>query len=301
MSDLVIRRGTQADTQAAYAVFRESIWDYSRRLGLVAPDDENDIDASWIRQKSTVEHVRDTAAEFWVAESDHDIVGFARSIERRDVLQLTEFFVHPRSQSRGVGRKLLDRAFPIGRGRHRSILATQNGGALALYLRYDVSFQSTLADFSIDSGGHAYTSDLEFVSVDDLDDPLPIIDRLDSQLLDHTRREDIEFLIANRPGFLYRRDRSFVGYGFESNGTFAGPFLTQDSTDLSAALSHAENSAADAELGRFDILLSLDAHDGLDWMLTRRHRMSAFFVALLGSDAFIPRDRYVPMGPPFFF
>ena len=180
-------------------------------------------------------------------------------------------------------------------------MATQNGGALALYLRYDVTFQSTLADFKIDPVGHEYTSDLEFISVDDIDDPATIIAGLDSQHLDHTRREDIEFLLADRPCFLYRRARNFVGYGFESNGTYAGPFLSHDSTDLPAALSHVENSAAEAGLGSFDILVSLDALDGLDWMFTRRHRMSAFFAALLGSDPFIPRDRYLPVGPPFFF
>src|SRR5205807_2931447 len=75
------------------------------------------------------------AAEWWVAEETGSgrLVGFARSIERDSLLELTEFFVRPDQQSRGVGKALLERAFPAGRGSVRSIIATSDVRAQARY------------------------------------------------------------------------------------------------------------------------------------------------------------------------
>jgi GNAT superfamily N-acetyltransferase len=46
---------------------------------------------------------------------------------------LTEFFVLPDHQSRGIGRALIERAFPAGRGNVRSIIATSDVRAQARY------------------------------------------------------------------------------------------------------------------------------------------------------------------------
>ena len=87
------------------------------------------------------------AAEDWVAEGpDGRIIGWAQSIERDGMLELTMFFVDPTSQSRGVGRGLLERAFPLGRGHTRTISATQDPRALALYLRFGVAYVTTSID-----------------------------------------------------------------------------------------------------------------------------------------------------------
>ncbi len=60
------------------------------------------------------------AAEWWVAEDDAGrLIGYARSIERGagyGLFELSEFFVRPGHQSAGVGRALLERAFPLGQG-----------------------------------------------------------------------------------------------------------------------------------------------------------------------------------------
>jgi GNAT superfamily N-acetyltransferase len=296
-----IRRGTADDVRPAYEVFRQSLWDLMQRTGLIAPESPLDTEESWTRHRSLSEHIFKHAAEFWVAEDTDGVAAMARSIERDGVFQLTEFFVHPRVQSRGVGRELLDRAFPLGRGRHRSILATQDSRALALYLRSGVRFQSTMVDFEVIPTPHEYETDLEFVSLAELDDPVSSIGALDRRLLDHDRPVDIGFMLSDRPGYLYRRDGKAVGYGFESNGDFAGPILVSDSSDLPAALSHLENAAAETEVARIDVELALDAETGVEWMLQRGHRMFPFYIVMLASDPFIPRDRYVPFGPPWFF
>jgi GNAT superfamily N-acetyltransferase len=301
MADFTIRPGTSDDVRPAYDVFRTSLWDYLEQIGVISPGTPNDIEASWAKHKSVVGHIYRHAAEFWVAEDAAGILGLARSLERDGVLQLTEFFVHPRNQAGGVGRALLERAFPLGRGRHRSIMATQNPRALGLYLKFGVTFQSTLTDFQIRPVSHEYSTDLEFINLSDLDDPVTAVGAIDRRFLDHERPEDIEFFMSDRPGFAYRRNGDVVGYGFESNGDSAGPILASDPADIPAALSHLENSAAEAEIEEIDVGIALDSTTAVRWMLDRRHQMVPFHIALLGSDPFIPRDRYIPFNPSLFF
>jgi GNAT superfamily N-acetyltransferase len=295
-----VRPGTSADIMPAFAVFRRSLWDLLQRSGVMPADRADNLDRAWAVMQSSIEHLAEHASEFWVAEDEGGLVGMARSIERDGVLQLTEFFVDPATQSRGIGRALLDRAFPPGRGRHRSIIATTDPRALSLYLRSGVRFQTLLAPVTIEPDAHAFETDLEFIPLDAVDDPVAAIAALDRRHLDHERTLEIEFLIGDRPGFLLRRDSEYVGYGFGSDGHFAGPALVDRPSDLPAVLSQMENSAAEAGIRRYDVEFALDARTAVDWALARGHRLSAFYTALLGSSAFVPRDRYVLTGPVLF-
>ena len=70
--------------------------------------------------------------------SDGDeLIGYARSIDRGGLFELTELFVRPGRQSSGVGRQLLEHAFPLGRGDVRSIIATTDVRATARYYAAD--------------------------------------------------------------------------------------------------------------------------------------------------------------------
>ena len=71
----------------------------------------------------------------WVAEDPegNGLIGYARSIVRGGLFELTELFVKPGQQSRGLGRALLERAFTAGRGEVRSIIATADVRAQSRY------------------------------------------------------------------------------------------------------------------------------------------------------------------------
>jgi GNAT superfamily N-acetyltransferase len=56
------------------------------------------------------------------------------------------FMVDPTVQSRGIGRGLLERAFPLGRGHARTINTSQDPWALGLYLQFGVVFNTTSAE-----------------------------------------------------------------------------------------------------------------------------------------------------------
>src|SRR5437016_5810963 len=89
----------------------------------------------WPQLDLLLVHLAPTAAEWWVAidEADGEMVGYARSIERRGLFELAELFVRPDRQSAGLGRQLIERTFPDGRGDVRLILATSDVRALARY------------------------------------------------------------------------------------------------------------------------------------------------------------------------
>src|SRR5262245_34951825 len=147
------------------------------------------------------------AAEWWVAEEcdSRRLLGFARTLEREGLVELTEFFVLPEAQGQGVGRALLDRAFPTGRGAVRSIVATAYVRAQARYYA-----AGTIARFPI------YTlvagaGEMESVTAGDLA-AVPIENAqtveeqraVERQVLGH-RRSDVEmsWLLEHRQAHVY--------------------------------------------------------------------------------------------------
>ena len=72
----------------------------------------------------------------WVAEDEQGVVGMAEAIRRGDFWGLSMLFVHPRAQSQGVGRQLLDKALAYAQGATvRMIMASDDPRALRRYSR----------------------------------------------------------------------------------------------------------------------------------------------------------------------
>jgi len=126
-----IRRATSEEAEACHEILWGSVTDFGARHG--TPLDGTAADW-WASGEPVHRFLAAHAAEWWVAvEPDGSLVGYARSIERGGLFELTEFFVEPTAQSRGVGRALIERAFPVGRGDVRSIIATIDVRALTHY------------------------------------------------------------------------------------------------------------------------------------------------------------------------
>jgi GNAT superfamily N-acetyltransferase len=72
----------------------------------------------------------------WVAEDDQGVAGMAEAIRRDDFWGLSMLFVHPRAQSQGVGRQLLDKTLGYAEGaKVRMIMASDDPRALRRYSR----------------------------------------------------------------------------------------------------------------------------------------------------------------------
>ena len=276
-------------------MFRASVFKYVQDIGLVSPEEKDGVEGAWERQRSMMVHLENTVAEDWVAELDGKIVGWGRSVERGGHLQLTHFFVHPDAQGRGVGRGILERAFPASRGTSRSILATQNPLALSLYLRSGVSVHGN----SIELGRHprSLESDSDIaLEATELTDEVREIDR---DVVGYEREIDLEFLANDRPLYLVKKGTETAGYAFGLQGMYVGPVGVLDAKDLQPTVALLEAAAARDGAEDFRITIPAPAAETVRWALDNGYRIDPFYEMLLMDSPVISLDRYVMTQPSF--
>lgn len=292
----VVRPAGAADSRACFGLFRHSLWDLMRRTGYMpthTPDP--DVDGQWPGYRTLFAHLADTSAEWWIAEhADGRPLGYARSTERDGLVELTEFFVAPDARVAGVGGALLERAFAPGMGRHRSIIATVDAAAVALYLRYGVSHQTTGVGVTGRPRPVALPSGYEAVPAN-VDDVLAV----ERAVLGHTRAVDVEFMLADRPAVVLRRRGRPVAYAFLANADgHVGPVAAGEPADLPAALAVLENAAHESGLELLDLTVPLAAHEAVEWLLReRRLQIDPFYCLFLADGPWARLDRYLPFNP----
>lgn len=294
-----IRPGTLADNFACAAVLADAINDLGRRHGSIDEGSAIDLEAQWPNWQRFMEHIARTAAEFWVADgADGKLIGYARSIDRDGVFELTEFFVRPGIQSRGVGRDLLERAFPSGRGALRLIIATTDIRAVSRYLRAGVVPRFPIVTFT---GPAREVAPAGGIDVDplDLDRDLDAVHAIDDEVLGHRRELDHRWFAQEREGYRYLREGRVVGYGYvarpERGGN--GPFAVLDQSDLPAVMSHAERRRH--ELGAPEAFFEVALHNrvAIDHLLGRGYRMDSFMILLCSSRPFGRFEQYLFCAP----
>jgi GNAT superfamily N-acetyltransferase len=295
-----LRQGTLDDNRACFEILRVAVNDLARRIG-ADPFGEDDPEGAWRRFEPFSAHLARTAAEFWVAEATEGgtILGYARSTDRDGLFELTEFFVTPGAQAAGVGRQLLDRAFPIGRGAPRVIIATTDLRALSRYFRSGVVARVPIASFTGTPRRSETATDLEIERVGSDNEDFDQVDAIDDAVFGHRRTVDHRWFRTQREGYVYRRAGRVIGYGYIGlpDGAGSGPFAVLDPADLPAAIAHAESRRV--ELGASDLAFEvpLDNRVALDFLLARGYRMDQFLTLLLASEP-LRTDGYLFTGPP---
>jgi hypothetical protein len=242
------------------------------------------------------EFLAEDYAHFWVAENDGAIFAYARSIEHDGMLELTEFFVSPDQQSAGVGRELLSRTFPFGTERFRMIAATLDERALYRYMNAGVYARFPIKYFSRRAEKVDIATDLKIEPMQ-LAIHLEDINRIDRQVLDHTREPLHRWLITYRSGVVYKRKGEIVGYGYV--GRNGGPFALLDENDFPAVLAHAESTVA--ETGEeFGVETPMINRAALRYFLERKYKMDAFTVLFMSNEPFGRLENYLCFSPIFF-
>jgi GNAT superfamily N-acetyltransferase len=289
-----LRRGTPADTPAIFEVFLASVRDLARRLA--TPWESTDAEIRE-RLEPLMEHIGAHAAEWWLAESpDGAIVGYARSVERGGLLELTEFFVHPDRQSAGVGTALLERAFPADRGEVRAIIATTDLRAQARYYR-----AGTVARFPIVSmeGPPAPTTDdpsIEAVRAGAAD--IEMLRDLERRVLEFERGDEFGWLLGRREGWIYRRDGRPIGFAFVGTEG-SGPIASLEAEDQAPILRHVETRAAEIGVPLLSLEVPMINGVAMRHLLDRGFRIDPFLTLLMSNRPFGQFDRYVGFSPPF--
>jgi hypothetical protein len=223
-------------------------------------------------------------------------VGYARSILRDGVRELTEFFVSPHAQTGGVGRELLARAMPSGAARNY-ILATLDLRAQARYHKLGVyqicAVYTFLRKPERIQPPNSSSGDVAIVPI--TPDHLPMLAELDLAIHGHRRDEDHAWLLKNRAGFLMLRQEQAVGYGYV--GRYSGPFVMLHESDYPAALAHAESVAATQSLENFGLDVPMLNRTAVAYLLGRGYRMSPFLCFYM-SDGHPPNiDKTIVTAP----
>lgn len=291
-----VRRATGDDTEACFRVFLNSVQDLTRRIGQPWNPDPERV---WTQFEPVFRRLADHAAEWWVAQAapDGELIGYARSVARDGLFELSEFFVQPGRQSAGVGRQLLERAFPADRGEVRVIIATVDLRALSRYYRAGTAVRFPIVSLTGAPTAEADPQELEIVraSVDDVGQ----FEALERAILEFPRSADeFAWLLGQREGYLYRLGGRAIGYAFIGpSGT--GPIAALDPADQVPILLHLESRAK--VLGSPDLTFEVPMIDevAMRHLLGRGFQMDPFLTLLLSSRPFGQFDRFIGFSPPF--
>ena len=241
------------------------------------------------------------AAEWWVAvePTAGRLVGFARSIERDGLFELTEFFVLPDQQSKGIGRALIERAFPAGRGDVRSIIATSDVRAQARYYTAGTVARFPLYTMAGAPNASAPPNDLTAESIGGAH-TIAAQREIERHVLGYRRSDtELRWLLDRRHGHVYRRADRSVGFSFLGrDGT--GPMAALDPSDLPAILLHTEDVARSIGLERIELQVPAPNEAAIRHLLGRGFRFDRWINFLMSDRPFGNFDRFIPFSPPLF-
>lgn len=294
-----IRRGTFDDARACLDLLWASVTDLAARNGGQL---EGSADDWWASTELIYRFLATNAAEWWIAEDLHtrQMLGYARSIERGGLFELTEFFVRPGQQSRGLGRTLLDLAFPMGRGEIRVIVATGDPRAVARYYATDTVAQFPIFTLAAAPASVALDGRLTSIALaPGTTDVAKTVD-LERAVLGYDRGADeFDWLLGLREGHLYHRGGRPVGFAFVGKGG-AGPVAALDPTDMPGILLHVESRAHALGVDKLELDVPSVNADAVRHLLGRGFRLDPFATNLMSSRPFGQFDRFIGFSPPLF-
>jgi GNAT superfamily N-acetyltransferase len=255
----------------------------------------------WAAGQSLQGFLAHRAAEWWVAEEDSQIVGYGRSIQRERLFELTEFFVLPAAQSKGLGRALIAKAFPSSRGQVRSIIATTDERALSRYYAAGTAPRFPILTLSGAPRSNEGPAGLipRRLGIESTRE-LSAVREIERATLESARREaEIRWLLEDREGFLYTRGDRPIGFAFVGkNGV--GPIATLEPADLPDLLLHVEEYAASLGLARIEFQLPAPNEVAARHLLSRGFRIDPWINLLMSDRPFGQFDRILGFGPPLF-
>ena len=296
---ITYRAGTTEDSHSVFQVFIRTIMDYGARMNVMAITGGNDpevIESLWKKRKPMFEYLATAASQFWVAESNGEVIAYARSIEHDGMQELTEFFVLPGQQSGGVGGELLSRALPKTEAHYRAVIATLDERALYRYLKMGVYGRFPLKYFYRKAEMVEVKTDLQIEPMQ-LKLHMQDINRIDRQLINHTRENLHQWIITGRNGFTYKRDGKIVGYGYV--GSSSGPFAVLDENDFPAVLAHAESLMAE-RAANFGVETPLINTKAIQYFIERKYQIDSFSAIFMSNVPFGKFGNYLCFSPEFF-
>lgn len=255
-----------------------------------------DEDSFWAALQPYLTHMATHAAEWWIAEdrSDGAILAYARSIERGRLFELSELFVDPDRQAAGVGRQLIERAFPPGRGEVRAIIATTDVRGLHRYYAAGTVIRSAMASLAAPPKPARPTGDLDVTRAHAVD--VGEVAALEETVFGHARHADYPWLFDHREAYLYRRAGRSVGFAFFSEAG-QGPIAALDAEDMRAILLHLEGRAHTAGMKSVSFQVPSVNAVAMNHLLGRGYRIDGPLNMMMSNVPFGQFDRLIAFAP----
>jgi GNAT superfamily N-acetyltransferase len=292
-----LRRATADDSRAVFDVFLPSIRDLADRLNTPW---QTEPEAQWQRMRYLFDHLAAHAVEWWIAEdgASGEPIGYARSVRRGGLFELSEFFVHPDRQAAGVGAALLERVFPRDRGEVRTIIATPDVRAQARYYRAGTVARFPIVALQGPPRSGAGADDVEPIRLVAGGAEMAEVRRVEAAVLEFDRGDELDWLAERREGYLYRRNGRDIGFAFVgAEGT--GPIGALEAADQRAILAHVEDRAVALGISELTFETPMINGEAIGHLLDRGYRMDPFYTFLMSSRPFGQFDRYIGFSPPF--
>lgn len=299
MTNFTIRKGKQTDQFAVFCVFRLSLYDLLQKMKVVTSIPTlAEIENLYEYYRSFLAHIYDSCDQFWVAEADGQVVGYARSIVRDGVRQLTEFFVMPDHQGLGAGSQLLAKAFPKEGTQNRVICASPDTRALIRYLKTGVRSRTTIYEWSRIPEAVPFETDLVIKPIENTPANIAILNEIDHTILGYTRETDHHWLIQNKRGHFYLRQNQVVGYSYFANR--AGPIAMLNNVDFPVALAHIETemtATVDEVYNEIILCVPMSNPAAVDYVIRRGYHTNAFFEHFLTDKPLGHYENYIFIDP----
>jgi len=300
LSSIVLRQARPEDMVGCARVFRRSVTDLSRRHGDTPPP---------VRipdMAKALAHLQRTDPKgFQVAVMESKVVAFASTILRGHTHFLSMFWALPSLQSKGIGRRLLTRAFTEPRppaSAVRCVYASLDSKAQALYLKFGMRPRGM---FYLVRGKPARSPrparSVELVQVGQVGETsremLTIAARFDRTFRTTRRDVDIRFIMS-MPGarfFAARRGRATIGYAVVNEKGRVGPAGVIDPRD-SAGLAWAVKEKA-RSMGADNMIIVVPGvnHGALD-VFFRAGLRTEFFGAWMSAKPIGTFEGYLLAG-----
>jgi GNAT superfamily N-acetyltransferase len=291
--EVIVRRATPADTRRAFDVAMAAMKDLFARQG---NEGKLDPDSIWAALESYLAHLATHAAEWWIAEDPDDgsTIGYARSIERRGLFELSELFIRPDRQSAGLSRRLIERAFPLGRGDVRVIIATTDVRGLRRYYAADTVARFAMASLTGSPQPAPGGGDLEVAAATFND--VPEIVAIEEAVFAYPRHDDYAWLFEQREAYLYRRAGRTVAFSFFGK-TGQGPIAALEPANLPPILFHLETRAHACGMPNISFQVPTINEVAMRHLLGRGFRIDAPLNLLMSNVAFGKFDRLLAFAP----
>jgi GNAT superfamily N-acetyltransferase len=291
-AELNIRKGTLSDNRAAFDVSMLAMKDLFLRHGY---EWKLEPEAFWKVLEPFVTHLAEHAAEFWIAEdrADGELIGYARSVERDGLFELSELFVRPDKQSAGLGKLLLEKAFPAGRGQVRTIIATHDVRGVARY--YGAGTAARFALFSLTGKPRRKATEIhEVLRVGPAE--IDEFAEMERAVIGYARHADYSWLLENREIYRYRNAGRTVGFGCFSE-TGQGPVVVLEPEEQPAILRHFETLAQSRGMESMSFQVPSINVVVMNHLLECGYKIDTPPSLLMSSKDFGRFDRFIPFAP----